>query len=63
MGDATNMVIMFAGELLKRAESLLVMGLHPSEIIQGYELALERALKELDCALSFTSTPHHLNNI
>lgn len=47
MGDATNMVIIFAGELLKKAESLLVMGLHPSEIIQGYEFALERTLKEL----------------
>jgi len=50
MGDATNMVIIFAGELLKKAESLLVMGLHPSEVTKGYELALDKTLKELECA-------------
>jgi len=50
MGDATNMVIIFAGELLKKAESLLVMGLHPSEVMKGYELALDKTLKELECA-------------
>ena len=48
MGDATNAVLIFAGELLKVAEPLLVMGLHPSEVIQGYELASVRALEELD---------------
>jgi T-complex protein 1 subunit theta len=50
MGDATNMVIILAGELLKKAEYLLVMGLHPSEIIKGYELASARALSELESA-------------
>lgn len=49
MGDATNTVLIFAGELLKRAESLLVMGLHPSEVIKGYELACAKALAELEC--------------
>ena len=48
MGDATNTVIIFAGELLKKAEHLLIMGLHPSEIIQGYELACTKALAELE---------------
>ncbi|TFK50907.1 T-complex protein 1 [Heliocybe sulcata] len=48
MGDATNMVIMLAGELLKKAEHLLVMGLHPSEIIRGYELACTKTLAEFD---------------
>lgn len=48
MGDSTNMVIIFAGELLKKAESLLVMGLHPSEVTKGYELALIKTLKELE---------------
>ncbi|KAF8630756.1 hypothetical protein AX17_005351 [Amanita inopinata Kibby_2008] len=47
MGDATNMVLILAGELLKKAENLLVMGLHPSEVIKGYELALAKALSEL----------------
>ncbi len=55
MGDATNTVLIFAGELLKRAESLLVMGLHPSEVIKGYELACTKALAELECASHLTS--------
>ena len=56
MGDATNTVLIFAGELLKRAESLLIMGLHPSEVIKGYELACTKALAELECASYSTST-------
>ncbi|XP_054707512.1 T-complex protein 1 subunit theta-like [Uloborus diversus] len=44
IGDGTSFVIIFAGALLKNAEELLKMGLAPSEIIQGYELALERTL-------------------
>jgi chaperonin GroEL (HSP60 family) len=48
MGDATNMVLIFAGELLKKAEHLLIMGLHPSEIVKGYELGCIKALSELE---------------
>ncbi|KAI9608356.1 hypothetical protein KEM48_003291 [Puccinia striiformis f. sp. tritici PST-130] len=48
IGDRTNLVLMFAGELLKKAESLLVMGLHPSEIVLGYELARDRAEEEIE---------------
>ncbi|SMY22807.1 unnamed protein product [Zymoseptoria tritici ST99CH_1A5] len=48
MGDATNMVIVFAGELLKKAEELLRMGLKTSEIVQGYERAGKYALKALE---------------
>ena len=50
MGDATNTVIIFAGELLKKAEHLLIMGLHPSEVIKGYELACAKTLAELESA-------------
>ncbi|KAB5593795.1 T-complex protein 1 subunit theta [Ceratobasidium theobromae] len=56
MGDATNTVLVFAGELLKKSEHLLIMGLHPSEIIIGYELACEKALKELDSLSNFQLT-------
>ena len=52
MGDATNGVLILAGEMLKKAEHLLIMGLHPSEIIKGYELASVKALSELECKLS-----------
>ncbi|KAK6429462.1 T-complex protein 1 subunit theta [Oleoguttula sp. CCFEE 5521] len=48
MGDATNMVIVFAGELLKKAEELLRMGLKTSEIVKGYERAQGFALKALE---------------
>jgi T-complex protein 1 subunit theta len=48
MGDATNMVIILAGELLKKAEELLRMGLKTSDIVAGYEKAQDFALKELD---------------
>lgn len=47
MGDATNTVIILAGELLKKAEHLLIMGMHPSEITRGYELACKKGLEEL----------------
>ncbi|KAL1928429.1 hypothetical protein VTP01DRAFT_2785 [Rhizomucor pusillus] len=48
VGDNTNFVIVFAGELLQKAEHLLRLGLHPSEVIQGYELARDRALQILE---------------
>ena len=46
-GDATNFVLVFAGELLAKAEQLLRMGLHPSEIVEGYEKASAQALSIL----------------
>jgi T-complex protein 1 subunit theta len=48
MGDATNMVIVLAGELLKKAEELLRLGLKTSDIVLGYEKAQEAALKILE---------------
>ncbi|KAK5133203.1 hypothetical protein LTR08_008038 [Meristemomyces frigidus] len=48
MGDATNLVIVLAGELLKKAEDLLRMGLKTSEIVAGYERAQKHALSILE---------------
>ncbi|KAK5990184.1 putative T-complex protein 1 subunit theta [Cladobotryum mycophilum] len=48
MGDATNMVIVLAGELLKKAEDLLRMGLKTSDIVIGYEKAQKFALDTLE---------------
>lgn len=48
MGDATNMVIILAGELLRKAEELLRIGLKASDIVQGYEKAQNFALKCLE---------------
>ncbi|KAJ7057806.1 chaperonin Cpn60/TCP-1 family [Mycena amicta] len=54
MGDSTNLVIILAGELLKKAENLLIMGLKPTDIIPGYELASQRALAELEKLSTFS---------
>ncbi|BCR83294.1 chaperonin-containing T-complex subunit CCT8 [Aspergillus chevalieri] len=48
MGDGTNMVIVLAGELLKKAEEVLRLGLKTSDIVQGYEKAQNFALKTLE---------------
>lgn len=48
VGDATNFVIIFAGQLLKEAEDLIRMGLKPTEVADGYERALEKALEVLE---------------
>lgn len=48
MGDATNLVIVLSGELLKKAEDLLRMGLKTSDVVQGYERAQKYALEVLD---------------
>jgi len=57
MGDATNLVIVLAGELLKKAEELLRMGLKTSDIVQGYEKAQDFALKCLEGGFSFPLVP------
>ncbi|KAI8929581.1 chaperonin Cpn60/TCP-1 family [Entophlyctis helioformis] len=48
MGDGTNFVVVLAGELLQQADFLLRMGLHPSELIQGYDVAAKKALEILE---------------
>lgn len=47
-GDGTNFVISFAGELMQQAESLIKMGLHPSEILIGYEKGAKKALELIE---------------
>ncbi|KAF4550691.1 TCP-1/cpn60 chaperonin-like protein 3 [Elsinoe fawcettii] len=48
MGDGTNFVIVLAGELLKKAEELLRMGLKTADIVTGYEKAGKVALEALE---------------
>ncbi|KAL1900193.1 T-complex protein 1 subunit theta [Sporothrix stenoceras] len=48
MGDATNLVIVLAGELLRKAEDLLRMGLKTADIVTGYERAQKFALETLE---------------
>lgn len=42
IGDGANLTVSFAGELLQGAEELIRMGLHPSEIIIGYNKAINK---------------------
>ncbi|RLM58044.1 T-complex protein 1 subunit theta [Panicum miliaceum] len=48
IGDGANLTISFAGELLEKAEELIRMGLHPSEIIIGYTKAINKAIEILE---------------
>lgn len=47
MGDGTNWVIIFAGALLEAAEDLIRMGLTPTDVAEGYQLAVDKALELL----------------
>lgn len=46
-GDGTNLTVSFAGGLLSNTEDLLRMGLHTSEIINGYKKAGDKLVKEM----------------
>lgn len=48
MGDSTNFVVVFAGQLLQEAEFLLRMGLHAAEVIEGYRFALKKSLEIIE---------------
>ena len=55
MGDGTNFVLIFAGALLEHAEDLLRMGLSPAEVIEGYDMAAQKALEILPSELDSSS--------
>ena len=57
IGDGTTTAVMVAGELLKNAESLLDLYVHPTIIVQGYRLAAAKAQEVLD-TISETVTPN-----
>lgn len=42
VGDGTNLVCAFAGELLHQAGELIRTGLHVSEIVKGYQIAYDK---------------------
>ena len=47
-GDGSNFVLSLAGELMVQAQRLIQMGLHPSEILIGYEKAANKVYAELE---------------
>ncbi|MDG6224743.1 MAG: thermosome subunit beta [Candidatus Thermoplasmatota archaeon] len=46
-GDGTTTAVIFAGELLKLAETLLEKNIHPTLITEGFRLAAERSTETL----------------
>lgn len=48
VGDGTTTAVIIAGELLKRAETLLDDEVHPTVIVAGYKKAAEKAMEVLD---------------
>jgi archaeal chaperonin len=58
-GDGTTTAVVLAGELLKRAESLIEQNIHPTIISQGYRLASAKALQILkDVSHPLAPTDH-----
>ena len=47
-GDGTTSVVILAGALLKNADELIELGIHPSIIVSGYKKATEKAREILD---------------
>jgi len=45
VGDGTTSVVILAAELLKRANELVKMKVHPTSIMAGYRLALKESVK------------------
>lgn len=52
-GDGTNFVLTLAGELMQQAENLIQEGLHPSDILVGYEKASKKCLEYLESLVSY----------
>jgi thermosome len=48
VGDGTTTSVIFAGELLKRAEKLLEQKIHPTVITEGFRKASEKSIKVLE---------------
>jgi len=48
VGDGTTTAVVLAGELLKRAEVLLDMEIHPTVLAKGYRIAAEKAQELLN---------------
>ena len=48
VGDGTTTAVVIAGELLKRAETLLEQQIHPTVLARGYRIAAEKAIEILN---------------
>lgn len=48
VGDGTTSVVLIAAEMLRRANELMKMRIHPTTIITGYRLALREAVRYMN---------------
>jgi archaeal chaperonin len=48
VGDGTTTAVILTGELLSKAEQLLEKDVHPTVIVDGYQIAAQKALEILD---------------
>ena len=48
VGDGTTTNVLFIGELMKQGERYINEGIHPSHIVDGYELAKKESLNFLE---------------
>src|SRR2546426_348959 len=48
VGDGTTTAVILAGELLKKAESLVEQNVHPTIIVNGYKMAASKAIELLE---------------
>src|SRR5580658_3737713 len=53
-GDGTTTAVVLAGELLKRAESLIEQNVHPTVIVRGFQLAVQEAQRLLETEIGTT---------
>jgi archaeal chaperonin len=58
-GDGTTTAVVLAGELLKRAETLVEQNIHPTIISQGYRMASRKALDILQQISHPVATTDH----
>lgn len=52
-GDGSNFVMVLCGELMQQAENLIKEGLHPSDILIGYEKASKKCLEILETLVAY----------
>jgi len=64
IGDGTTGVVVLCGALLEQAEHLIDKGIHPIRIADGFELASQCAIKNLDTiADTFNIDPANTDNL
>lgn len=62
VGDGTTTAAVLTGELLKGAQELMELGIHPTTIVSGYGMAAQKS-KEILSDIAVAATDKHLHKI